>query len=62
MTAKETAAALAVSDDTIRRWAAEGRLPVVTTPRIPGGKPTYRFPTAHIKAMVEGVPVNAETA
>lgn len=60
MTAKEAAAALAVSDDTIRRWAADGRLQVVTTPRIPGGKPTYRFATALIRQMVEGAPADME--
>lgn len=57
--AKQVAEGLKVSDDTVRRWAKEGLLPTVSLPQ--GKRPIYRFPTAQIRAMVEGTP-NGEIA
>ena len=53
MTTDEVAQVLRVSGDTVRRWAASGLLPLVATPTMTHRK-HYRFPTAGIRAMVEG--------
>ena len=59
MDTNQVAEAVKVSDDTVRRWAKEGLLPTIPLPQ--GKRPMYRFPTAAIRALVEGTP-DRETA
>ena len=52
LTVNEVARRFKVSGGTIRRWAREGRLPIVLLPHRQGQKITYRFRAATIKSLL----------
>lgn len=54
LTAPQVAEALQVSDETVRRWAADGRLPSIV---LPSGKRRYR--RADIDAILSPEPTEA---
>lgn len=51
LTTAEAARKLTVSDETIRRWIADGKLPAIT---LPSGQ--YRIRKADVEAILRGEP------